>query len=130
MMISLQSYVRRGRHVLSRLVLDPRLHRGSQAVLYLLAGWILSAASLGNYCLPLAMGFVCACSGWSALLAAAGGCGGYWLFCGTDGYIGVFWILVCLPAALLLGNRRMTRQIPLLLPAVVTRLEDVEVVEL
>ena len=118
MMISLQSYVRRGRHILSRVALDPRLHRGSQAVLYLLAGFLFSAASLGNYCLPLAMGFVCACSGWSALLAAVGGCGGYWLFWRTDGYIGIFWILVCLPAALLLGNRRLFRQIPLLLPAV------------
>lgn len=118
MMISLQSYMRRGQHVLRRLALDPRLHRGSQALLYLLTGFVFSAASLGNYCLPLTMGFVCACSGWSAVLAAAGGCLGYWLFWRTSGYIGLFWISVCLPAALLMGNRRLLRQIPLLLPAV------------
>lgn len=118
MMISLQSYMRRGQHILRRWALDPGVHRASQAVLYLLAGFVLSAASLGNYCLPLAVGFICACSGWSAVLAAAGGGLGYWLFWGTSGYIGLFWISASLPAALLLGNRRLFRKIPLLLPAV------------
>lgn len=118
MMISLQSYMRKGKFFLRRMAMDPRLHRGSQAAIYLLTGFALSAASLGDYCLPLAMGFACACTGWSAVLAAAGGGIGYWLFWGARGYIGIFWLAAALPAALLLTNRRLLRQAPLLLPAV------------
>lgn len=118
MMLSLQSYVRKGRSVLRRWVLDPRLHRAGQAAVYLLAGFVLSAASLGNYSLPLTMGFVCACSGWPAVLAAAGGCLGYWLFWGTGSYIGLLWTLASLPVALLMGSRSVFRRVPLLLPAV------------
>ena len=118
MMISLQSYVRRGTLFLRRVALDPRLHRASQAALYFLAGFFFSAASLGNYCLPLAMGFVCASTGWSALLSAVGGCMGYWLFWGSAGYIGLAWTLAALPTAVLLADRRIFRQTPLLLPAV------------
>ena len=118
MMISLQSYVRRGTLFLRRTALDPRLHRASQAALYFLAGFFFSAASLGNYCLPLAMGFVCASTGWSALLSAVGGCMGYWLFWGSAGYIGLVWTLAALPTAVLLADRRIFRQTPLLLPAV------------
>ena len=118
MMISLQSYMRRGRLFLRRMALDPRLHRASQAALYFLTGFFFSAASLGNYCLPLAMGFVCACSGWSALLSALGGCVGYWLFWGQAGYIGVVWSLAAVLPAVLLADKRFMRQTPLLLPAV------------
>ena len=117
MMISLHAYVRRGRHILRRLALDPGLHRGTQAALYFLTGLAFSAASLGNYCLPLAMGFVCACNGWPAVLSAAGGCLGYWLFWGTSGYIGIFWALFSLPGVLLLSNKRLFRQTKALLPA-------------
>ncbi len=117
MMLSLQSYVRRSQHLLRRWALDPRLHQGAQAALYFAAGFVLSAASLGNYCMSLAMALVCACAGWSAVCAAVGGCLGYWLFWGQAGYIGVFWICMSLPLAVLLGDRRLSRQTPLLLPA-------------
>lgn len=117
-MISLQSYVHKGRSALRRWMLDPRLHRAGQAAVYLIAGFVLSAASLGSYSLPLAMGFVCACTGWPAVLAAAGGCLGYWLFWGTGSYIGLIWIGACLPVTLLIGSRSMFRKVSLLLPAV------------
>lgn len=117
MILSLQSYVHRSKNLLRRLAVDPRFHSIVQAVLYLLAGFCLSAASLENYCLPLAMGLVCACSGWSAVLSAAGGMMGYWIFWGNAGQIGLFWMLVSLPTAMLLADSHLSRQTPLLLPA-------------
>ena len=117
-MISIQSYVRRGHHVLRRWALDPRVHILVRAAAYTLAGFCLSAASLGNAAMPLAMGMVCVCSGWSAVLAALGGCVGYLVFWGSAGYQGAVWVAVSLPVALLLADRRLCRETPLLLPAV------------
>ena len=117
MMISLQSYARRGKYLLRRWALDPRIHSIAQACLHILAGFLFSAASLGNYCMPLSMALVCGCAGWSTLLTGLGGFFGYWLFWGSQGYIGMFWILGALLAVVLLGSRRLDRQLPLLLPA-------------
>ena len=119
MIVSLQSYVRRGQHLFRRWALDPRCHSMFRIAMYTLAGFCLSAASLGNCCLPLSMALVCASSGWGAVLAAAGGVLGYLAFWGSAGYIGVFWILTGLASALLLGEHRFSRQTPLLLPAAV-----------
>ena len=117
MMISVQSCVRKGRSLLRRWAVNPKFHSITQGVLYVLAGFCLSAASLGNYCLPLSMALVCGCAGWFPILSATGGFFGYWLFWGSRGYIGMFWILGGLLMAALLGDRRLNRQLPLLLPA-------------
>lgn len=117
MMISLQSYVRRGKHKLRDLALDPRLHLYARAAAHFFAGFGLSAASLNNGLLPLSMGLVCACSGWSAVLVAAGGSLGYLVFWGAAGQQGIVWILAGLTVALLLADQTVTAQTPLLLPA-------------
>lgn len=117
MMISLQSYVRRGKHKLRDLLLDPRLHLYGRAAAHFLAGFGLSAASLNNGPLPLSMGLVCACSGWSAVLVAVGGSLGYLFFWGAAGQQGILWLAVALVVALCLSDHRMTVQTPLLLPA-------------
>ena len=114
-MISIQSYVHRGRHILRRWAVDPRIHIFTRAAAHLLAGFCLSAASLGHTAMPLTLGLVCACSGWPAVLTALGGCGGYLLFWGSEQ--GVVWLLAGLPTALLLTGRRLAREAPLLLPA-------------
>lgn len=103
--------------MLRRWALNPKFHSIAQASLYVLAGFCLSAASLGGYCLPLTMALVCAGAGWFPLLTAAGGFLGYWVFWGVYGYIGMFWILGGLLMALLLGEKRFSRQMPLLLPS-------------
>ncbi len=113
----ISSYVRRSRNLFRRWALDPRFHSITQAALYLFSGFFLSAASLGNFCIPLSLGLVCACSGWSAVLSAAGGMVGYWIFWGQAGQIGIFWMLVALPTALLLSDSFLSRQTPLLMPA-------------
>lgn len=117
-MISIQAYVRQGRHNLRRWALDPRLHVLFQCSAYLLAGFFLSAASLGNQAQPLVLGLVCACSGWSAFLSALGGSLGYWVFWGTAGYQPMVWAAAGFGIALLLADRRICRELPFLLPAV------------
>lgn len=117
-MISLQSYVRRGQFALRRWVLDPRIHAIARCACYILAGFLLSAASLGNVPIPLAAGLVCACSGWGALLTALGGCLGYRIFWGAACTQAIVWLLLCATVAVLLTDRKLTRQTPLLIPAI------------
>ena len=116
-MISIQSYVRQGRHTLRRWAVDPRVHILIRGGGFFAAGFALSAASLGQGLLPLAMALVCACSGWAAVLAALGGALGYRVFWGPEEQT-VVWLAVGLLAALLLGDRRISRDNPLLLPAI------------
>lgn len=118
MIDSIQSYVRRGRHTFRKWALDPRIHTLGRAAAHFAAGFGLSAASLGNACQPFAMGLVCACTGWSAVMAAIGGSLGYLLFWGNLGYQGILWLIAGLAAAELLGDRRITGDTPFLLPAV------------
>ena len=117
MMMTLRSYTRRSRYKLRQLFLDPRVQLAARAVAYVLAGFALSAASLNHMALPLAMALVCACTGWSAVLSAAGGLLGYLVFWGNAGYQGVSWIAAGLFLALTLGGQRITDETPLLLPA-------------
>ena len=54
-MIAIESYVRRGKHILRRWAVDPRVHTLVRGGGYLAAGFALSAASLGQGMLPLAL---------------------------------------------------------------------------
>ena len=116
-MIVMESYVRRGKHILRRWLLDPRVHILLRAGGYFAAGFALSAASLGQHILPLALALVCACSGWPAVLSALGGIMGYRSFWGA-GQQPMVWLLTGLLSALLLGRKQISRETPLLLPAI------------
>ena len=116
-MISIQSYMRQGQHRLRRWLVDPRIHTTLRGALYFSAGFVLSAASLGQRMLPLALSMVCACGGWSAVLTTLGGLLGYGLFWSVNSQPAV-WLLTGLAVALLLGERRISRDNPLLLPAI------------
>lgn len=118
MIPSLQSCVRKGRFLARRWTQNPKIISAIRVLLYIVSGFLLSAASLGGYCMPISMALVCAGSGTCAVLSAMGGLLGYRLFWGSHGYIGMFWILGSLLAVLLLGEKRFSRQLPLLLPAV------------
>ncbi len=113
----MQSYVRRGRHTLRRWAVDPRIHTALRGSGYFLAGFVFSAAALGQGLLPLALALVCACGGWSAVLAAVGGLLGYRVFWDA-GQQQLVWLAAGLCVALLLGQRRISRDNPLLLPAI------------
>ena len=110
--------VRQGHHALRRFVLDPRTQKGGRWAAHALAGFCLSAASLEQGFLPLVMGLVWACRGWAAVLVAAGGAAGYWVFWGGTGLQGLVWTLLALAGVLILADRRISRELPLLIPAV------------
>jgi len=120
MMLTLRSYVGQGRRLLTKWLSDPRTHLFLRAAAWVLAGFILSAASLGNRGLPLCMGLVLATGGWSAVLVTLGGIMGFPLLWGAAGYQGLCWLAVALPATLLLGTEKATRRTPYLLPALGT----------
>ena len=118
MMMSIGSYVRRGQRFLRRWTSHPRLRAAAQGIGYILAGMLLSAASLGNAAQPLPLGVLCGgLPGWPAVLLAIGSGFGYGLFWGAAGAQGVIWTAAGLVINLALGGRKLTRHMPLLMPA-------------
>lgn len=118
MTLPIQSYVRQGQRLLRKWAIHPLLVPLVQGCGFLLAGFFLSAASLGSSPQPFAMGALCACSGWPAVLLAAGGCLGYRLFWGQAGLQGIAWLCAALPVALLVRPRRLAKNVPALIPAI------------
>ena len=116
-MLAIETYMRRGRHILRRWLVDPRVHILLRAGGYVAAGFALSAASLGQGILPLGLSLTCACGGWSAVLSALGSVMGYRIFWGA-GQQPLVWLAAGLFAAVLLGDRRISRDTPLLMPAI------------
>ena len=118
MMVTIGVYMRRSQRLVRRWASNPRVHVFLQAGGYLLAGFLGSAASLGNRLQPVVLGLLCAQTGWPAVLIAMGSALGYLLFWGNQGPVGVVWTSVGLAAALLLRGRPVQRETPLLMPAV------------
>lgn len=117
MMVTLGVCLRRWQRMLRRWIMDPKIHVLLQSGAYLLAGFFFSGASLAGWCQPIALGALCALSGWPALLLAAGGMGGYLVFWGAAGAQGVVWLMVGVLLALILGDRPFLKETPLLMPA-------------
>ena len=118
MMDTVQAMVRQGRRRLAGFFLKPQIQIYARGLGWFFAGLTLAAASLANVALPLPMALVFSAGGGSAVLAALGGCVGYLLFWGNAGLQGIAWCVFGLVANLLLKNRRLERETPLLLPAV------------
>ncbi len=116
-MTSLESYARQGRERLKRWFCYPEVHNFLRAIAYAIGGFCLSAASLGGFYQSFAVGLVCACSGWSAVLVAAGGALGYLLFWGSAGAQAVVWLIFAVLVVLLLTGWWDADQTPFLLPA-------------
>lgn len=116
-MIALEAYIRRGRHSLKNLAMNPQVHMGVRLALYLLAGFGFSAASLCHLPQPLVAGLACACCGWPGFLVAAGGSVGYLTFWGSAGWQGVAWAFAAFAAGTCVRGWRAVRQTPILLPA-------------
>jgi len=119
-MMLVETYLRRGQRELQRFVLEPRIRRAGAALFYGGGGFLLSAASLGNSPLPLAMGAICAVSGWRAVLMALGSVAGYPVFWGAAGAQGIAWAATGALLTLLVSQREERRDQPLMLPAVCT----------
>ena len=117
MMTTLSSYIRRGRHTLRRLALDPRFHGLAGAAGWLLAGFFLSAAGMRHMPLPLTMGLLFGVSGGPGFLVALGGGVGYLFFWQAHGVQSAVWLILGLPVAQILERWSLVRQQPLLVPA-------------
>lgn len=118
MMVTFGVYMRRWQRLTRRWAADPKIHALLQGGGYLLAGFFGSAASLGHRLQPVALGLLCAQTGWPAILVAVGSAVGYLLFWGNQGPIGVVWIALGLAASLVLQGRQIQRETPLLMPAI------------
>ncbi len=108
------SFMGQGKGALRRIWVQPPFPALLESCGYFLAGFCLSAASLGNGFLPLAMGLICACMGVNAVAAAFGGALGYLFFWG--GMQPVAWCASALLLSALLGDKRICKETPLLLP--------------
>jgi serine/threonine protein phosphatase PrpC len=118
MMMPMESYVRRGKRMVRKAVSQPRLRSWAEKTGYFLCGLLLSAASLGNSALPLPLALLCAgITGVPGMLVAAGGCLGYWIFWDGVGGQGPAWMALGLVLSTLLGGKKLTRHMPLLMPA-------------
>lgn len=118
MMVTLGVYMRRGQRMIRRWAADPRIHALLQGGGYLLAGFFGSAASLGHRVQPVALGFLCAQTGWPSILVTFGSAAGYLLFWGNQASVGIAWTAMGLAASLLLRGRRIQQETPLLMPAI------------
>ncbi len=122
MMVSMETYLRRGQRSLQRLLLDPGIRGGGRILLWGCSGFFFSAASLLGHAQPLAMGMISAASGWQAVVMALGAMVGYPVFWGTAGRQGIVWSAAGGMLALLLGNREEKRDQPLMIPAITAML--------
>ena len=106
--------LRRWKRQFRRLLADSRVQLPMYMAGSFLAGFCLSAASLGNLPQPFCLAVLCAgLSGWLPLTFSLGGCLGYWAFWGRAGLQGLIWIAAGLPVCIALGQR--THKIPPLL---------------
>ena len=117
MMLTMEAYLRQGKRELRRLALEPKVQLGARVAGWSAAGVLLSAASLGGFPMTLAMGAVCAVTGWRALVMGAGAGLGSWVFWGEEGSQTMVLAFLAMLLALFAGKRRETEDFPLLIPA-------------
>ena len=117
-MVSVGICLRRWQRMLRRWLRNPKIHTLAQGFGLLAAGFCLSAASLGQFPQPLALGLLMNVSGWPAVLIACGGSLGYAVFWQTAGRQAVVWILFGFVPAMFLNRRRSGWDTPWLLPAI------------
>lgn len=120
-----ETYLRRGRRGLERMLLDPRLRKWVEGGSLGVGGFLLSAGGLGAAPQPIVMGILCAMTGWRAAMMALGAMVGYPVFWGQQGLIGIVWAASAGMLALLLGKRKESRNQPFLIPAIAAFLTGV-----
>lgn len=116
MMVSMETYLRRGKRSLKMLALSPGFRTGGAVLAYWGSGFLLSAASLLDSPQPLALGLICAASGWRSVLIGLGAALGYPCFWGQAGGQGIVWSAAAVMLSLMVGRGEHRRDAPLLLP--------------
>lgn len=119
MMVTVAAYARQAERAWRRWAADPRVRGLCRAAAWLMVGFLFSGASLYNAPQTLTLGLLCAMTpGWPGVLTAAGGVAGYLFFWQGAAWQPLVWMGLGLAAQCLLGTSRLTRQMPLVLPAV------------
>ena len=117
-MTILENYVRQGQYALGKYVARVKNMPTVRAVLWMILGFCLSAASLGNHMQPLCMAVLCAgLPGWMPLVFAGGSVLGYRLFWGAVAGQAILWLACSLPVCMLVAQSKLGRAMPLLQPA-------------
>ena len=109
--------MRQGQRQLRRWTQDERVQTGAKVMAYGGSGFLLSAASISNFCQPLVMGLICAVTGWRALVMAVGSMLGFRFFWGGAGVQGLVWAAAGCILSLFAGKSKLAQSFPLLLPA-------------
>lgn len=102
MMVSMETYLLRGKRRLDQWATHPGIRSCGKILLYSGGGFLMTAATAWGHMQPIAASMVCACSGIWAGFAAAGSVIGYRLLWGAEGYQGMVWTLLLLAAGLCL----------------------------
>lgn len=110
----MDAFTGQGKRLLRQLSAQPQIYSLLRGGGYFLAGFCLSAASLNQQFLPLSAGLICGCTGMSSLIATIGGILGYLVF--WNELQPVAWCAVALLLSVILGDRRICRTAPLLMP--------------
>ena len=125
MMVTVETYLRRGQRRLQRLLLEPRLRWAARTGGYLGGGFVLSAASLMNLPLPLCMGLISAAPPGQAVLICLGAMAGYPFFWGTAGSQGLVWSAAGGLLAVMVGRDPRSREQPMMIPVIAALLTAV-----
>ena len=112
------TYLRQGQRTVQRLLLDPNIRTALAVLACGGSGLLLSGIQLAGGPQPLAVGLICAGTGWRALLVTLGAMLGYPAFWGREGRQGIVWAASAGMLALLLGRREESREQPLMIPAI------------
>ena len=112
MLVTIQSDIRRWQANLHRWVLEPKVHRALRMAGNILAGFVLSAASLSHRAQSFALSLICAKTGTSGTLTALGAAVGYLFLWGQTGIEGALGSALALALSLTLGTTRAADRSP------------------
>ena len=118
MIAPIGSYTRKARRTLRVLVTDPRTRLGAKLLGSAVTGFLLSAASLCQVPMPVAMAFVCCLTGLPGLSAAVGATLGYWVFWGNAGFQGMIWSGLAMASVLVFTRWPLPKGVPYLTEAI------------
>ena len=115
--MTVQTYLHEGRKLASRLAGSRRIRSAGQVAALGLGPMLLSGAGLGGWAQCFSMGLISAATGWRAGVMALGSIAGYRLFWGDAGIQGMVWAILAGMTAMALGKSRLSKEQPLLIPA-------------
>ena len=114
----LATYTRRARRTLYTLIKDHRTRLAAKLLGSAAAALLLSAASLCQMPMPVAMAFVCCLTGLPGLSAAVGATLGYWVFWGNAGFQGMIWSGLAMVVVLVFTRWPLPQGVPYLTEAI------------